>query len=348
MSGGKCKVNWDLVCKPKERGGLGILNLDKFAMALRLRWLWLEWVDDSKTWIGLGNPCNSMDCEFFAAATRVTIGNGEKAKFWSDPWLEGCCPKDMAPLIYSISTSKNATVSKALYNNWWISKINMDEGLTVDHITQYIALWGKLENVHLAPDEPDSIVWKLSNNGCYSAKSAYMAQFLSLTSSVMPTLVWKPWAPPKCKLFAWLVLQNRIWTADRLERRGWDNCGRCKLCNRVQESAAHLLFQCSFSSRVWTVVKSWLGMHDIFPSDWRVIPTVKDWWEEVIHGVSQHGKALASLAMLVSWELWKERNARIYRNQSSTIKMVANKIKDETRLWSLAGAKALSVLMPRE
>ena len=164
---------------------------------------------------------------------------------------------------------------------------------------------GKLENVHLAPDEPDSIVWKLSNNGCYSAKSAYMAQFISLTSSVMPTLVWKPWAPPKCKLFAWLVLQNRIWTADRLERRGWDNCGRCKLCNRVQESAAHILFQCSFSSRVWIVVKSWLGMHDIFPSDWRIIPTVKDWWEEVIHGVSQHGKALASLAMLVSWELWK-------------------------------------------
>ena len=175
-----------------------------------------------------------------------------------------------------------------------------------------------------------------------------MAQFLSLTSSVMPTLVWKPWAPPKCKLFSWLVLQNRIWTADRLEQRGWDNCGRCKLCNRVQESAAHLLFQCSFSSRVWTVVKSWLGMHDIFPSDWRIIPTVKDWWEEVIHGVSQHGKALASLAMLVSWELWKERNARVFRNQSSTMEMVANKIKDETRLWSLAGAKALSVLMPRE
>jgi hypothetical protein len=30
---GKCKVNWEAVCKPKDCGGLGILNLTKFASA---------------------------------------------------------------------------------------------------------------------------------------------------------------------------------------------------------------------------------------------------------------------------------------------------------------------------
>jgi hypothetical protein len=30
----KCKVNWDLVCRPYDRGGLGVLNTVKFACAL--------------------------------------------------------------------------------------------------------------------------------------------------------------------------------------------------------------------------------------------------------------------------------------------------------------------------
>ena len=36
VSGGSCKINWDLACKPKQFGGLGVLNLNKFAKALRL------------------------------------------------------------------------------------------------------------------------------------------------------------------------------------------------------------------------------------------------------------------------------------------------------------------------
>jgi hypothetical protein len=51
-------------------------------------------------------------------------------------------------------------------------------------------------------DNPDEISWKLANNGQYSAKSAYNMQFEGLTLSEMPTLVWKPWATPKCKSFA--------------------------------------------------------------------------------------------------------------------------------------------------
>jgi hypothetical protein len=41
------------------------------------------------------------------------------------------------------------------------------------------------------------------------------------------------------------------------------------------------------------------------------IQSVKVWWSKVIHNRGPWRKAMTFLAILVSWELWKEQNARI-------------------------------------
>ncbi|XBI38060.1 hypothetical protein VPH35_123221 [Triticum aestivum] len=87
LSGGKCKVNWRTVCSPLEFGGLGLLDTAKFARALRLRWLWLSWDEVTKPWAGFLLPCDDQDRQLFAAATSVTIGNGERATFLESTWL---------------------------------------------------------------------------------------------------------------------------------------------------------------------------------------------------------------------------------------------------------------------
>ena len=153
--------------------------------------------------------------------------------------------------------------------------------------------------------------------------------------------------PPSVIFFAWLVTQNRIWTADRLQQRGWPNCDRCPLCNQVQESAAHLLFKCRFSTRVWNEVFAWLGLN-IPTTPWLQFNTVKSWWDALLTNNSQPTKALSSLLLLVGWELWKERNARVFRNKAAPLAIIMRCIKEEVSIWAIAGAKHLRSVMPRE
>jgi mannosylglycoprotein endo-beta-mannosidase len=317
VTGGKCKLNWEAVCRPKKLGGLGILHIEKFARALRLRWPWFEWRHPTKLWVGLGNPCDEIDMDLFYASTTITIENGKIANFWDSPWLNGLKPKNIAPLIYEASTRKKWKVNQALLANAWLAKIRMDTNLTVQHIHEYIHLWTLLQRIQLVEHIDDSIIWNTTSNGEYSSTAAYNAQFFGAMTTNMNKIVWKVWAPPKIKFFAWLALQNRIWTADRLERRGRTNCGLCPLCKQTQETAAHLFSHCRYSKRLWGLVKCWIGIPSICTHEWTDDLTLLDWWAKMLKDAMANRKAMASLTMLVTWTIWKERNARVLNHKSA-------------------------------
>jgi hypothetical protein len=105
---------------------------------------------------------------------------------------------------------------------------------------------------------------------------------------------------------------------------------------------------CRFTIHVWAKVKLWLELNDVDPSSWTNLRNVKEWCTEAVHKQENSKKAMTSFAMLVSWEIWNERNARIFQNNISTSNMFVAKVKEEVALWSLAGAKAISIIMPPE
>jgi len=42
---------------------------------------------------------------------------------------------------------------------------------------------------------------------------------------------------------------------------------------------------------------------------------------------------LRSLAILVTWSIWKELNARVFNNTEKTVDRLVEENKDEARLW---------------
>lgn len=112
--GGHYQVNWTRVCRPKRLGGLGIPDLNNFSRALRLRWLWLRWTDPGRPWTAFDIKATTIEKELFKACTSVTVGDGNRTRFWKDSWLDGQAPRDIAPLCYALAWRKNQTAVVSL------------------------------------------------------------------------------------------------------------------------------------------------------------------------------------------------------------------------------------------
>jgi hypothetical protein len=336
VSGGKCKVSWPLVTRPVQFGGLGILDFERFSRALRLRWLWLSWKGTQRPWQGMTLPTDDTDMALFAAATRVTIHDGRKAYFWHSSWIDGQTPASLFPLLFRHSRRKNRTVREAVLNGKWISDIayNLDASL----LREFFILWGHTQSLQLNTTQEDQIIWILESSGEYSARSAYTIQFSGQMLSNFPKLVWAPWAPPRCKFFLWLLLQNRVWTAARLQLRGWKNNYFCALCERSLETSAHLFIECPFSRKVWELVASWSNCANLHPTSWTQQNDIEDWFLQMTESGT---RAAHSLAILSLWQIWKQRNAVVFNGNRRSEQAVFIMIKDECSLWVSAGGRDL-------
>ena len=80
--GGHSLVNWPTTCWPKGKGRLRILELQRFARALRLRWLWFQWKHKERVWNGLDLPCHRRDHD------PIRGVHGSRFRRWENPTID--------------------------------------------------------------------------------------------------------------------------------------------------------------------------------------------------------------------------------------------------------------------
>ena len=341
---GRCMVAWKTCTRPKELGGLGIPDFKLVNMAFEAKWLWLQSTDTSRAWSELPLKQSVEARDFFRASTRTIVGNGRGTLFWLDSWIDGVSIRTLAPTLLKFVPKRIAnrlTVAEALPDRHWVRTIG--GGVTAPATVEYLCLWHAVNGITLNANQ-DRMIWRWTSDGGFTVQSAYRA--LHLDSHPIPgcVRVWEVWAPLRVKLFLWLAIRRRQWTADRRRRHGLDVHSACYLCDQQDETIDHIIVECPFARQLWVEVAAALGCH----IQEQPAGAIVDWWE-TWRGLwpSKYAGGADSLFVLIAWELWKERDARCFRGANTHLSAVKDTIKQQAELWIFAGAKSLGRLVQR-
>lgn len=119
--------------------------------------------------------------------------------------------------------------------------MSTDEGMA-----GLVTLWSLIQEVQLLPGD-DVISWCWTSNGVYTPKSAYDIQFRGSYCSCNSTAIWKSKVEGKHRFFAWLLLQCKWLTVDKLLLRNWSCNPQCPFCDQLPEMVVHLCLHCAFA-----------------------------------------------------------------------------------------------------
>ena len=100
--------------------------------------------------------------------------------------------------------------------------------------------------------------------------------------------LWKSWAPNKCKIFLWLAIRNRCWTADRLAKRGAAHPDKYLLCDQEEETIQHLLTSCVVARQVWFNLFAPLNLSGSVPRQNE--SSFAEWWRRTIKRVKKEDR----------------------------------------------------------
>lgn len=207
-------------------------------------------------------------------------------------------------------------------------------------VSELMELATMIQNLVLQEGQPDTIAWRFTQDHEYSARSAYRLQFVGSTTMEGHKLIWSGWAPNKCCFFIWTVMLGRILTVDALLCRGWENDYFYPLCERSLETPSHLFIECPWSRTIWDALASLADMPAIKPANWMGDTKFATWMQSCYDAMTKEKrKGIISLVQLITWEIWKERNRRVFQKELMTMARFSRLIRDEIRLWNMAGAR---------
>ncbi|GKV46811.1 hypothetical protein SLEP1_g53774 [Rubroshorea leprosula] len=354
-------VKWDMICKDKEYGGLGVKDLKKFNLVLMGKWwgrlaaeekgLWKRVIRGKyggggghwQKWVRNGNEGGSLwwsdiqrinnaerdNIGWLVEGFRLKMGEGKEVSFWWDEWCGGRCLANLFPRLYLLSTDKEKKcyqMGREL-NGTWEWKLNWRRRLMEWEEESTYELSKMIEKVKMQPRIIDKWEWVHKRDGKYSSSSA-----CSLLSNAQQTPNEKCFKricnhniPSKIAAFNWRVVLDKIPTKKNLLKRGIDSVMddvKCRLCEEEDEDSAHLFLRCKVVKWIWKECAKWWGISIRMETDcWTTFDHLEAWTND-----KRLKNGWDCIWSAVIWSIWLLRNRKIFQGQETNMDWLCNPI----------------------
>jgi hypothetical protein len=103
------------------------------------------------------------------------------------------------------------------------------------------------------------------------------------------------------------------------------------------DSASHIFVECVYARQVWLGCLTVLGIDVDIPC---AQDSLQNWWKNARGRFRKKEKqGFDALVILITWRLWKQRNARVFNNHRKqfSVQGLVDQVIAEWELWSVAG-----------
>ncbi|KAG7543982.1 Reverse transcriptase domain [Arabidopsis thaliana x Arabidopsis arenosa] len=320
----KAKIAWTTVCKPKQEGGLGLRSLKEAneVCCLKLIWrlvshansLWVRWINkyllkkdtfwSIKETTSLGSWMWKKLIKYRGVAKKfckVEVNDGKSTSFWYDQWSTMGCLRDVVGVRGTIDLGirQHMTVAEA-----WSGRRQKQHRTDILNRIEAELLLKRQNQV----DKEDRVLWKGKHDtykAKFTTKDTWNHIRLTTTKVAWHNSVWFAHATPKYSFCAWLAMQNKLSTGDRMAHWNRGTQTSCVFCSHNIETRNHLFFSCPFSAEIWYALAKNIYKAK-FSTNWSdLITSINGQWSDRLESFIARYVFHATLHTI-----WRERNRR--------------------------------------
>ena len=242
--------------------------------------LWVRWINrylirknsflSVKDSSSLGSWMWKKILKYRAMAMRfmkVEVNNGASTSFWFDQWSPRGRLIDTTNGrgMINMGIKLNDTVEKTI--NSHRSRRHREEIFnTIEEEILTLRLRGLNHN-------EDVCLWKAGDNiykADFSSKATWNLIRVEQAKVDWYEGIWFPCNTPRYSFMAWIAVQNRLPTGDRILTWNMPVTTACSLCSEPLETRNHLFYKCKYSEEVWkNLTLKLLSVH--YTNDWEEV-----------------------------------------------------------------------------